>query len=98
MSDYKITLAEGVTYTTAWRTAHSDLVKGFKIDKAEVNEIFADENAVAMRAYLGYDGTEPKIVIVGVDADGKDILSNVYDFCEPCPSTCDESSVLCIGE
>ncbi len=84
MSDYKITLAEGVTYTTAWRTSHSDLVKGFKIDKAEVNEIFADENAVAMRAYLGYDG--------------KDILSNVYDFCEPCPSTCDESSVLCIGE
>lgn len=98
MSDYKITLAEGITYTTAWRTAHPELVKGFKIDKAEVTEIFTDTNAVAMRAYLGYDGTTPKMILVGVDSDGKDITSNVYDYCKPCPSVCDETSVLCIGE
>jgi hypothetical protein len=99
MSDYKITLQDGIDYTTEWRTEHPTLVKGFKIDKAEVDEIFANEDAVAMRTYLGLDSEgDPKLVIVGVDAEGKDITSTVYDLAEPCPSVCDETSVLCVGE
>lgn len=98
MSDYKITLAEGVTYTTAWRDEHPNLVKAFKVEKAAMTELFSDSNAVAFRAYLGYDGTKPQLVMVGVDNEGKDILTNVYDHALPCPSDCDTNSVLNKGE
>ncbi len=99
MSDYDITLEQGVTYTTAWRTAHPDLVKGFKIDKAEITELFdAEPDAVAMRVYLGLIGDTPNLVLVGVDSEGRDLLSKVCDHVTPCPDTCDESSVLCVGE
>lgn len=97
MSDYKITLAEGVAYTTAWRDKNPDLVRAFKVDKAAMTELFSDSNAVAFRAYLGYDGNTPQLVMVGVDSDGNDILDPVYDHAGPCPENCDEDSVLNTG-
>ena len=65
----------------------------------------------------GYIGVEEKIVegesvfiekliIVGVDANGKDMISSsdgltldddngdIYDFCDPCPEMCDPNSIL----
>jgi len=95
MGQYDISLADGKAYTLAWRTAHSSLVKGFKIDKACIDDIFTDNpTAVSMRAYIGLDGSAPKLVMVGVDAAGNDLTANVYDHASPCPSVCDISSPL----
>lgn len=99
MSEYDITLQEAIDYTTAWRGEHGSLIKAFKIDKAEIDEIFAaDESAVGIRAYLGLDGSAPKLVLVGVDSEGKDILTKICDHCAPCPDACDSTSVLNNGE
>ena len=97
MSDYTITEEEAIEWTTAWRTDHPTLVKAFKVDKAEIDEIFEDDNAVAMRSYLAIKDGSPALVMVGVNAEGKDILTKFYDFAEPCPNVCDESSPLTGG-
>ena len=100
MSQYNITLQEGIEWTTQWRDEHPGLVKAFKIDKAEIQQIMIDNPGIAgIRCYLGLEGSsnEPKLIIVAVDSDGKDILENVYDHAGACPPTCDNSSVLCVG-
>ena len=70
MSQYDITLQEAIDYTAAWRSEYGDLIKAFKIDKAEIDEIFeAEPEATGIRTYLGLNEGAPKMVIVAVDSD-----------------------------
>jgi len=96
MSNYTISLQDGIDWTTNWRDNHSGLVKAFKIDKDEIDEIFQDyPNAEGIRGYLGEDDNgNPKLVMVAVDSNGDDILTTVYDHASPCPNDCDTGSVL----
>ena len=99
MSQYNITLSEGVAWTTKWRTDYPEEVKAFKIDKAEIEQIMQDNpTAAGIRCYMGKKGDDPKLIIVAVDSDGNDILSSLYDHADACPPACDNSSVLCVGE
>jgi len=95
MSNYTITLQEGIDWTTNFRNQNPNSVKAYKIDQAEINEILAQPGAAGIRTYMGIDNSgNEKLVMVAVDANGNDILNNVYDHAEPCPPTCDPNSVL----
>lgn len=83
--------------------------KAFNIPKIDLQEVLAEKGVEGVRAYLGVDekGVE-KLMFVGVDAKGKDMIrfaknsalkgdfedEDIYDFTDPCPSTCDENSPL----
>lgn len=105
----QICLNDAVTYTTEWRDKNPGGVTSFivAIDdlKGVVNELGADY----ARIYLGYgsDGLE-KIMIVGADSSQQDMIldmedpystdSGIYDFSNPCPPTCsDTTSPLATG-
>ncbi len=88
------------------------LPNAYTIDRNDLDQLFQNKSCQNIRIYFGLscpgdkpvpgpDGTFPmKIIMVGVDAGGKDIYSTetptgVYDHYSPCPSNCDSASPLC---
>lgn len=98
MSQYEIPINEAITLTTTYRNNHPDKTRAFKIDKAEIEEIFANSEAISIRSYLGEDATGLRLIMVGVNSSGKDILTTCFDHTVTCPEVCDETSELNIGE
>lgn len=97
MSQYTIDQGTASTLTTEYRGNHEGQTKGFKIDKAEIDQIFADHpEATCFRAYLGQQPNAGKLqlVMVAVDAAGNDILDIFYDKTLPCPSDCGDANFL----
>lgn len=99
MSDFTITLEEAKEWAISWRTnPPKDLAKGHLIPGGALSELLATEGVVDVRAYMGVDDTgTQKLMFVGVDADGKDLIDDnhlIYDKSSPCPSICDTSSPL----
>ena len=97
MAGYTITEEEAVTLTTEYRSNHTEQTRAFKIDKAEIDEIFAEHpTAMGVRAYLGQkpNAGALQMVMVATDAEGNDILDVFYDHTTPCPEECDTGSVL----
>lgn len=116
-----ISLAIAKDWTNRWRNidsnykAHNDC-RAFNIPLIDLQEVLKEEGVASVRGYIGVEETivegEPvfieKLIIVGVDANGKDMLklSNedanlldpesdpIYDFTNPCPEACDEGSPL----
>lgn len=105
--DYNtIDLESAAQMTAAWRTfvndnaidPHLKQLRGFLIPDTDLSSVLG-EGAVSCRVYLAYDPQVPrglpfKLVVVGVDAAGADILTHVYDFTNPCPDSCG-NSILC---
>ncbi|MCL7764794.1 hypothetical protein MPF19_15325 [Polaribacter sp. Z014] len=113
-----ISLQTAKRWTNRWRkmegtyNAHQDC-RAFNIPLEDLKEAIA-EGAVTVRAYLGVhkqkiEGEivfEEKLIIVGVDANGKDMISSkdgknldkdsgdIYDLTSPCPDKCDNESPL----
>ncbi|MBR9921330.1 MAG: hypothetical protein GYB31_10865 [Bacteroidetes bacterium] len=65
---------------------------GFLIPEADVTQLVAEAGVENLRAYLGLRTDGPsdtlKLVFVGVDENGNDILSLITDFTNPCPPAC----------
>lgn len=102
-SAYLIPLQTAENWTSAWQTANPGSTKAFKIDIAEVSNMLEEAGTTAIRLYFGLDNGVEKLVLVAVNANGQDIInptvggqiiSGTYDFCAPCPPTCDQSSPL----
>lgn len=116
-----IPLKEAQTWVKCWRKKQGSYnkhhrIKGFLIPMEDLKAIAAEPEVANVRAYIGVqekqDGkktiTEERLLLVGVRADGTDIIydtengvvgtdptdDGIYDFTEPCPNTCDESSPL----
>ena len=108
--NHDLDLQTAVDWTTAWRAAHATTpgyIKAFLVDLSEVNEIMAETGAASIRVYFGLDGTTEKLILVGVDANGNDIInpevnhlrkSGTYDFNTPCPPVCGIDSPLMTGQ
>ncbi|MFT6166571.1 MAG: hypothetical protein ACJASF_001260 [Vicingaceae bacterium] len=95
MADYTITETEAVSLTTEYRNTHEGQTRAFKIDKAEIDKIFAEHtSATGIRAYLGEDATGLNLVMVATDAQGNDILDTFYDKTTTCPTNCGNPNVL----
>lgn len=106
-SSYLIPLQTAVNWTTAWRGANSNSIKAFKINIDEVNDMLKETGTSSIRLYFGLDNGVEKLALVAVNANGQDIInptvngqmiSGTYDFCDPCPPTCDPSSPLITGQ
>lgn len=100
-----IELDKAVIWVTKWRESDRILpLKGFLIPKIDITEVMA-ENVHAVRTYMGIDPddnndeTKYHLLVVGIDDAGDDMLNPdkgefVYDFTQPCPSTCSHTGVL----
>lgn len=106
-STYLIPLQTAVDWTSNWRRAFPNSVKAFKINIDEVNDMLKEVGTNSIRVYFGIDAGVEKLVLVAVDASGNDIInptvngdqiSGTYDFCQPCPPTCDQNSPLLTGQ
>ncbi len=105
-SAYLIPLQTAVDWTTAWRATNANAVKAFLINIDEVNDMLLEAGTNSIRLYFGLDNGVENLALVAVDANGVDIInpvvnnqkiSGTYDFCQPCPPTCDQTSPLYTG-
>lgn len=115
-----ISLKTAKKWAKEWRDDEASYNKyfecrAFTIPLVDLKEVIG-EGAVSARGYLGVKKTkdketgdiifEEKLMFVGVDADGKDMISSkngedldddggrIYDATDPCPDLCDDSSPL----
>ena len=118
MKKNTVSLATAKKWAKLWRREESTYNKhhecrAFNIPLEDLKEVIS-EGAVSVKAYIGVEGKEvegervyiEKLLIVGVNAEGKDMISSkdgenldgdsgdIYDFTEPCPETCDNTSPL----
>ena len=105
-SSYLIPLQTAVNWTTAWRSANANSIKAFQINVDELNDMLKEAGTNSIRLYFGLDNGVEKLALVAVNANGQDIInptvngqqiSGTYDFCTPCPPTCDTNSPLYTG-
>jgi len=109
LTDTLISFDTACTWIKAWRAKTEISGNNFVaswIPMEDAKRIIAETNAVDIRAYNGYDEVNDlyKLILVGVDTNGNDILSiadpinpkgsMIYDLTMPCPNTCDNSSPL----
>lgn len=79
MEDQEITLAQGAVLTAAFRTASpDDTILAEVSGRAIIEKILSQPGCHKIRIYKGLDSTgKPSNVLVGVDADGNDIVEGV---------------------
>jgi len=76
--DQEISLSEGSAMTSAFRTANPTAIKAEYFGQKIINLILDQEECVGIRVYNGLDASGVQSsVIVGVDADGNDIVNGV---------------------
>ena len=94
--DHRIALADAAELTRGHRSANGAEPKGHLFHREALDTILAQPGCSAVRIYRGRGkGGEHHLVLVGVDAQGKDMVSGaVMERCDPCPPYCDESSPL----
>ena len=118
MKKNEITLKTAKKWAKEWRDDEASYNKyfecrAFNIPLEDLKEVIA-EGAVSVRGYLGdkkskVEGEtvfEEKLMFVGVDKNGKDMISSkngedldedsgaIFDLTRPCPDLCDVSSPL----
>jgi hypothetical protein len=103
MPNYQISIADASTETARWRQANPNSLKGFVLHKEDLQGVLNEPGVEKARIYLALDSNnKEKIVLVGVDSSGNDILypanpannQGVYDFSTPCPDMCGEANAL----
>jgi hypothetical protein len=99
-----VPISKAKEWTAAWRNADKGRswwvehnFNAFLVPLTDLTSLIS-EGAKDVRAYMGIENDQIKLILVGVDAAGNDMLDDVnyfaYDFTSPCPPTCDRSSVL----
>lgn len=100
MAKNTITLEQAQEWAKNWVSNPENTVKAHLIPEIDVTQLLAEPGVANIRAYIGVDENGVnKLMLVGVDADGKDMINDaegqyIYDFTMPCPSTCDVDSPL----
>ncbi len=91
-----ITLTQGNTWTTSYRTANPNAVKAHFYGKVKLSQLLNQTGCVGIRMYRAIDENGAlELVLVGVAASGADITSGlILDRSIPCPSACDTGSSL----
>ena len=94
--DHRISLAEASELTRGHRSANAAEPKAHLFHREAFETILALPGCSAIRIYRGRGkGGEHHLVMVGVDAEGKDMVEGgVMERCEPCPPFCDAQSPL----
>jgi hypothetical protein len=95
-TEHEITLDQGVELTTRFRNNQpSGTKRAFLIDKEDLTELLAQDDAAGIRVYIGQKTNgELALVVVATDSEESDIQSIVMDRFHPCPDKCDSNSPL----
>ncbi|PWG05701.1 hypothetical protein [Polaribacter aquimarinus] len=116
-----ISLKTAKKWAKEWRDDEASYNKyfecrAFNIPKKDLIEVLQEDGVESVRAYIGVEKLKiegenvfiEKLMIVGVDKNGKDMLTlssedadvldpeggGIYDFTDPCPEVCDPKSPL----
>lgn len=95
-----ISLELAKTWTANYRSKNPDQLKGHYFGFEIIQRLLNETNCSGIRIYYGIDETgQQKLLLVGVDADGNDLLPSleqeldnggniVVDYSYPCPDYC----------
>lgn len=97
-----ISLLDAQTRIQRWldKSVKGSDFKASLISQDDLKGLMDEIGENGIRAYNGIDDNGAyKLIIVAVDANGKDLIDpengfNIYDFTLPCPATCDVNSQL----
>lgn len=96
-----INVTTAQAWASSWRNnPPKPLSKGHLIDVDAINDLIAAGGVASIRAYMGVNGSGvQKLMFVGVDADGNDLIDSeegyyIYPSDAACPSICDTTSPL----
>lgn len=95
--DHRISLQQGIDYTTRFRAANPDATKAWMFwGKGGLTELMAQSKCAGIRIYNGADDKGVVTpVLVAVDAQGNDLTSGtLLELGMPCPIWCSEKSPL----
>lgn len=103
-----ITLEQAQEWAKNWNLHKLDFfktrdLKAFRISEQVIRDVTAPERVIDIRTYLGLDNDmNPHMMIVGVDADGDDLIDYtaglyIYNFAKPCPSNCPKTAPFING-
>lgn len=93
----KILIEEAKALTEAYQGNFPDEPKCYFVGAEHIEDILAHSGCVGIRIYKGLDKTTDKktLVMIGVDANGKDLTDGpIVDRMKMCPDECDSSSSL----
>jgi hypothetical protein len=99
MSDFEITLEQAKSWIKTWRNnLPKEPAKAHLINKQALLDVMQPADVASVRVYLAIDDNNvQKLVLVGVDANGKDLIDEshiITDKTSPCPPICDINSPL----
>lgn len=91
----QISLEAGAAMTAAHRKLNPNETRAHFFGKDILNDLLGQTGCVGIRMYYGIDSDGMRqLVLVGVDAEGKDKTELVADMSIRCPTQCDPSSAL----
>jgi hypothetical protein len=100
--DHRISVADAVTLTAAFRARSPNGVRGWMFDRSAFDALLAQSGCMGIRIYRGLrsDGSE-QVVLVGTDSAGNDMVpasadqpGEVMEVAWPCPPVCGTRSLL----
>jgi len=92
-----ISLEEARRYTHAFQKRNLNEKKAFIVGAENLRKILEQPGCLGIRIYNGYceEDDMQNRVLIGVDADGKDMETGIIlDKLTPCPPGCTSSSLL----
>ena len=94
--DHRISLKAAAKLTKKHRhIAGLQAIKGEYFSKAALLAILNEPHAVGVRIYYGMDGLIPKLVLVGVTANGSDLVNGyIAEHSISCPPHCSIANEL----
>lgn len=90
-----ITLAEGAELTARHRAKYPNGTKGVVYGNDLIQQLLDNPGCVGVRMYFAQesDGSQT-VVLVGVDAEGNDLLNLIVENGIKCPPHCGDSNAL----
>ena len=89
-----ISVAEASAFTLNFRNINPGARRGLFFGSDKLNELLA-AGVIGIRIYYGIDNTgAPELVLVGVAANGDDVLKHILDRGIPCPNQCGAANAL----
>ncbi|MEO8030877.1 MAG: hypothetical protein ABJC74_07790 [Gemmatimonadota bacterium] len=98
--NHRITLEQGIEYTTRFRKAAPDAIKASLFwSIGGLTELMAQKDCAGLRIYNGLDEAGIAVhVLVAVDREGNDMTAGtILELAWPCPPFCGEISQLQTG-
>lgn len=91
----QISLEEGAQLTKRFRDAYPESGKGVAYGRIQIETLLAQPGCNGIRMYFAkeVDGGET-LVLVGVDANGNDMLNLIIESGKRCPTECGANNAL----